>query len=271
MGGALITADASTGTRARASSQIWKEGVDVPVLSVVIPTFNEIDRIEQTLRSASEYLQQFGAPYEIIVIDNDSSDGTAGLVRDLIDRGVSSTRLVVERCRGKGAAVKHGILQSRGQFVVFMDADNSTPLSEFARFWPLLTSEVDVVIGSRYLDSSLVTVPQTFIRVMLSRVGNAVIRLLLIPQVRDTQLGFKGFRGEVARDLFGRLVTERWAFDVELLVMARYSGYRIRELGVLWREQGGSHIKWTAYLTSLADVVRIRWRAWRGVYARSQP
>src|SRR5712691_2926711 len=100
-----------------------------PVLSVVIPTFNEVQRIEQTLRSGDEYLRGLGIPYEVIVVDNDSTDGTAALVAGLVDRVLFSTRLVVQRSRGKGAAIKAGVLQSRGDFVVFMDADNATPVS----------------------------------------------------------------------------------------------------------------------------------------------
>jgi len=163
--------------------------------------------------------------------------------------------------------VKRGVLQSRGDFVVFLDADNATPLSEMERFWPFLRSGFDVVVGSRYLDPTLVAVRQPWSRIVLSRIGNAIIRLLLVPGIHDTQLGFKAFKGGVARDIFSRVVTERWAFDVELLLIARRRGYRIREVGVMWREQGGSHLRWTAYLTALLDVLKVRWRAWRGLYA----
>ena len=239
-----------------------------PVLSVVIPTFNEIDRIEQTLRSGDEYLRGLGIPYEVIVVDNASTDGTADLVASLIDRAVSSTSLIVERCRGKGAAIKRGVLQSRGDFVVFLDADNATPVSELERVWPLWKCGCQVVIGSRYVSPRLVAAPQTRTRVALSRIGNTVIQLLLLPGLRDTQLGFKGFTGHVARDLFARIATNGWAFDVELLVMARRAGYRIREVAVLWREPGGSHLRTSAYLTTLVDVLKIRWRAWRGRYDR---
>jgi dolichyl-phosphate beta-glucosyltransferase len=237
-----------------------------PVLSVVIPTFNEAHRIEQTLRSGDEYLRGLGIPYEVIVVDNASTDGTAELVASLIDRSISSTRLVVERCRGKGAAIKRGVLQSRGEFVVFLDADNATPVSELERVWPLWKRGCQVVIGSRYVDPRLVAIPQAPIRVALSRIGNAVIQLLLLPGLRDTQLGFKGFTGDVARDLFARIATDGWAFDVELLVMARRAGHQIREVAVLWREPGGSHLPSSAYLTTLVDVFKIRWRAWRGDY-----
>jgi len=237
-----------------------------PVLSVVIPTFNEARRIEQTLRSGDEYLRGLGIPYEVIVVDNDSTDGTAALVTDLIDRVLSSTRLVVQGSRGKGSAIKAGVLQSRGDFVLFLDADNATPVSELERFWPLWKDGVQVVIGSRYVPPVLVAAPQTPIRIALSRIGNAVIRLLLLPGVHDTQLGFKGFTGEVARDLFERITTGGWAFDVELLVMARRAGYTIREVAVLWREPGGSHLRSSDYLTTLVDVLKIRWRAWRGHY-----
>ena len=238
-----------------------------PELSVVIPTFNEVGRIEQTLRSADAYLRAAGIAAEIVIIDNASSDGTPDLVRRLFAGMAASTSLVVEPCRGKGAAVKRGVLQSRGDFVVFLDADNATPLSEMERFWPFLRSGFDVVVGSRYLDPTLVAVRQPRSRIVLSRIGNAIIRLLLVPGIHDTQLGFKAFKGGVARDNFSRVVTERWAFDVELLLIARRRGYRIREVGVMWREQGGSHLRWTAYLTALLDVLKVRWRAWRGLYA----
>jgi dolichyl-phosphate beta-glucosyltransferase len=239
-----------------------------PTLSVVIPTFNEARRIEQTLRSGDDYLRGLGIPYEVIVVDNASTDGSAALVADLIDRVLSSTRLVVQRSRGKGSAIKAGVLQSRGDYVVFMDADNATPVSELERVWPLWKSGCHVVIGSRYVSPILVAAPQTPIRIALSRIGNAVIQLLLLPGLRDTQLGFKGFTGEVARDLFGRITTGGWAFDVELLVMARRAGYRICEVSVLWREPGGSHLRSSAYFTTLVDVLKIRWRAWRGDYDR---
>jgi len=238
-----------------------------PLLSVVIPTFNEVARIEQTLRSADDYLRASGIAAEIIIIDNASSDGTAELVRRLFDGMTGDTALVSEPCRGKGAAVKRGVLQSRGDFVVFLDADNATPLSEMERFWPFLRSGVDVVVGSRYVDPALVAVRQPRSRIVLSRIGNTIIRWLLVSGIHDTQLGFKAFKGDVARDIFSRVVTERWAFDVELLLIARLRGCEIREVGVIWREQGGSHLRWTAYVTALLDVLKVRWRAWRGLYA----
>jgi dolichyl-phosphate beta-glucosyltransferase len=241
-------------------------GPAVPVLSVVIPTFNEVDRIEQTLVRADEYLRTLGIPYEIIVVDNNSTDGTDALVAGLIERTISSTTLVIEACRGKGAAVKHGVLQSRGDYVVFADADNATPVSELERFWPLWKCGAQVIIGSRYVLPQRVETPQSASRIALSRIGNALIQLLLLPGLRDTQLGFKGFTGRAARELFGRLATEGWAFDIELLVMARRLGYDIREVAVVWREPGGSHLRFSAYLTTLVDVLKIRWRAWRGDY-----
>src|SRR5262249_48134122 len=153
-------------------------------------------------------------------------------------------------------AIKHGVLQSRGDYVVFLDADNATPVSELERVWPLWRSGCQVVIGSRYVPPTLGAAPQTAARVAPSRTGNLVIQLLLLPGVRDTQLGFKGFTGVEARDLFTRMTTDGWAFDVELLVMARRAGYRIREVSVSWREPGGSHLRSSAYLTTLVDVLK---------------
>jgi dolichyl-phosphate beta-glucosyltransferase len=237
-----------------------------PLLSIVIPTFNEAGRIEETLLQAYAYLQQAGITHELIVVDNSSTDGTAELVARIAGRTVPSIRLFLESCRGKGAAVKHGVLQSHGKFVVFMDADNATPASEIERFWAHWRRGCGVVIGSRYLKESLVNVPQRTDRIVLSRVGNAIIRLLLLPGVYDTQIGFKGFTGELARELFRRLKTEGWAFDVELLVMARRAGHRICEVPVRWSEPGGSHLPVTAYFSCLIDVLRVTRRAWSGHY-----
>jgi hypothetical protein len=142
-------------------------------------------------------------------------------------------------------------------------------VSELERVWPLWKSGFQVVIGSRYVPPILVAAPQTPVRIALSRIGNAVIQLLLLPGLHDTQLGFKAFTGEVARDLFGRITTGGWAFDVELLVMARRAGYKIREVAVLWREPGGSHLRSSDYLTTLVDVLKIRFRTWRGDYDRN--
>jgi dolichyl-phosphate beta-glucosyltransferase len=238
----------------------------VPRLSLVIPTYNEGGRIERTLLRTLAYLKAMAFPFEVIVVDNRSLDGTAATVGRIANEERGAVRLVVEDLPGKGSAVRCGVLRCRGEFVVFMDADCATPISEIERFWPAWDAGADVVVGSRYVASSVVVRPQPWLRRLLSRIGNAIVRAVAVRGIFDTQAGFKGFRGDVARDLFGRLRTTGWAFDVELLAIARQAGYQVVEVGVEWREPGGSHLPARAYLTALMEVLRIRWWIWRGAY-----
>jgi len=239
----------------------------VPHLSVVIPTFNEALRIERTLREVDGYLRRAGYAYELLVVDNGSRDGTAELVERLAE-SFDSLRLISERGAGKGSAVRAGVRQSLGEFVLFMDADHATPISEIERFWPLWGGAADVLIGSRWLETSIIGVPQPRRRRILSRIGNRIVRALLVPGVADTQTGFKGFRGAVGRELFADLRALGWAFDVELLVLARLRGYRIVEVGVRWSDQAGTHLSAGAYAGALLEVLQIRWRLWRHAYRR---
>lgn len=239
-------------------------------LSVVIPAFNEEKRISQTLEQTDKYLRKQKYSYEIVVVDNGSNDNTCDLVKQYQERGVENlVRLCLSKSIGaKGSAVKLGILEhARGDYVMFMDADNATPVAEIAKLWPyLLSGEYEIVIGSRYLSSSSVTVKQPFYRVVLSRASNMLIQLVTVPGIKDTQLGFKLFTKKAAREIFSLVSIPGWGFDMEVLTIARLHGYKVKEVGVIWRERGGSHVPLTAYLQSLLDLLKIKFNALMGKY-----
>lgn len=241
-----------------------------PKLSVVIPAFNEGKRIAGTLEATDSYLKKRDYAYEIIVVDNGSNDNTCDIVKEYQEHGVRNVvRLCLSESVGaKGSAVKLGIMDhAQGEYIMFMDADNATPVSEIEKFWPCLESEgYQVVIGSRYVRQSNVTRKQPLYRVVLSRLSNLLIQLLAVPGIHDTQLGFKIFTRQAAKDVFSRVTIPGWGFDMEVLTVARILGYRTKEVGVLWHEQGGSHVPLTAYLQSLLDLFKIKLNALTGKY-----
>ncbi len=236
-------------------------------LSVVVPAYNEEKRIEQTLKSIDGYLEKQPYGYEIIVVDNGSNDRTYDVVKRLAGTTVENLKVEIQHLNGKGGAVQHGIVEhAQGEYIMFMDADNATPVSEIEQFWPYFGQGYSVVIGSRYLAESNVTHRQPLYRIILSRLSNVLIQLLAVPGIRDTQLGFKVFTRQAAKDIFSKITIFRWGFDMEVLTIARAHGYKIKEVPVLWREQGGSHVPLKAYLESLLDLFKIKLNAITGRY-----
>lgn len=235
-------------------------------LSVIIPAYNEEKRIIDTLKSIGGYLSKQDYKYEIVVIDNGSNDNTRDVVKKLAAT-VKHLKVDLAHERGKGGAVAHGVMKhADGDYIMFMDADNATPVSEIEKFWPYLAEGYSVAIGSRYLASSHVTHKQPFWRIALSRMANLLIQALVVWGIHDTQLGFKVFTKEAAKNIFSRITVFGWGFDMEVLTIARLHGYRIREIPVLWREQGGSHVPLSAYLQSLRDLLKIKLNVIQGRY-----
>lgn len=243
-----------------------------PKLSVVIPAFNEEKRIRETLESVDAYLRKQKYSYEIIVVDNGSNDNTCDVVKEYQKTKVKNlVRLCLSESIGaKGSAVKLGILNyAKGDFIVFMDADDATPISEIDKLWPYFkNNDYQVVIGSRYLTTANVTAKQPLYRIILSRLSNLLIQLLAVPGIKDTQLGFKAFTNKAAKDIFAIVSIPGWGFDMEVLTIARKRGYKIKEVGVLWRERGGSHVPLGAYIESLIDLLKIKFRSLTGKYTK---
>ena len=227
-------------------------------LSVVIPAFNEASRLAPSLRQALEYLAQRGVSYELLVVDDGSRDATAEVAEGFAGEGVRVIRL--ERNRGKGGAVKTGMLESRGERVLLSDADFSTPIQEMEKLERWLT-EAPVVVGSRAVAGSQIDRRQPFYRELMGKTFNRIIHLLGVRGVRDTQCGFKLLRGDVARRLAAELTIDGFAYDVELVWLARRAGYRVEEVGVVWANSPDSRVDpIRSSLSMLRDVILMRLR-----------
>jgi len=238
-------------------------------LSVVIPAFNEEQRLPRTLDSVESYQAARDYASEIVVVDDGSRDGTAHLVRERT--AAVPLRLISHpdgANHGKGATVRLGFAAGRGQFRLFMDADNSTTIDQIERFWPHFDTGYDVVVGSRGAPGAEVVVRQRLIRDLGGKLGNRIIQILAARGIRDTQAGFKMFRGSCIDDLLPLLRIDRWGFDVELIVAARCRGYKVREVPIRWENAPGSKVPAGAYLQVLAEVWRVRQLRRAGVYDR---
>jgi glycosyltransferase involved in cell wall biosynthesis len=238
-----------------------------PFLSLVIPAHNEERRLPETLRQVREFAAAQTRPLEVLLVDNASRDQTAALARAAAAE-MPYLRLLSEPVRGKGAAVRTGALAAAGDYVFFADADLSMPLEEVARFLPPLLQGAEVAIASREA-AGAVRYDEPILRHLMGRAFNLLVRATTLPGIHDTQCGFKCFTHQAAQDLFRAQRLLDWAFDVELLVLARRRGYRIVEVPIHWRYQSNSRVNplrdsWRM----LGGLWRVRWNAWRGRYGR---
>jgi dolichyl-phosphate beta-glucosyltransferase len=209
--------------------------MSAPALSIVIPAYNEAARIGSTLGATRAFLdaRQLGEA-EIIVVDDGSTDSTCNVVEEHARRDPRVRLIRLERNRGKGAAVRRGVLDSRGMRVLFMDADLATPLGELAKLERAVDDGADIAIGSRGLRESNITTRQHPVRESMGRTFNLMVQALAVPGIKDTQCGFKLFKGDVGRRLFGEATVDGFAFDVEILLLAR-GRYKVTEVPVVWR------------------------------------
>lgn len=221
-----------------------------PAISVVIPAYREELRLPATLERVVGYLEARGCAFEVLVVDDGSPDRTADVARAYEARGV--TLLRQPENRGKGAAVKRGVLASRGSLVLISDADLSTPIEDLERLEREI-GEAPVVLGSRALASSEITCHQPFYREAMGKTFNWILRRLGLVRFRDTQCGFKLLAGEEARRLFAELTVERFAYDVELVLLAQAHGLAVREVGVRWADSAASRVN------PLVDSARMLW------------
>jgi dolichyl-phosphate beta-glucosyltransferase len=230
-----------------------------PYLSVVVPAFNEVDSIERTVRSIGSHLQSTGRTYEIIVAA-DGNDGTRELVGAMAQADPRISVIGSAERGGKGRGVRDGIFRATGQYVGFCDADYKTPIEEVDKLLPFLEEGYEVAIGSRRVGDSRVEVPQALYRRMGSRAFGIVRNVLVgLGDVRDTQCGFKFFQRGAARAIFGRQRIDGYMFDVEILYLARMLGYRIREVGVRWQDDGDSRSNLaTGTWKHARDLLKIR-------------
>jgi glycosyltransferase involved in cell wall biosynthesis len=242
-------------------------------LSIIIPAYNEADRLGKTLRTIVEYLRANWPDAELILVDDGSSDNTAALARQTFeDSGSLRTSVISYKSNlGKGRAVRLGLLAARENVALFSDADLSTPITEAPKLVePILNGECDVTFGSRALDRRLIGVHQPWRREQGGRVFNLAVRLATGLPFWDTQCGFKAFRMNVCRPLVEAATVDRFGFDVELLYMAYRAGLRLREIPVRWDHNEGSKVSvFSDSFRMLNEVGLIRQQARRGIYDKA--
>lgn len=236
-------------------------------LSIVIPVYNEEYRIKDTLYDILGYLKKnnLEKESEIILVNDGSVDNSVELIYQ-IQQDIPQIKLIDNKVnQGKGAVVRQGILESIGDWILFMDADNSTNIKELDKFLQY-QDDYDVIIGSRDLPESQVVISQNLIKRILGDLGNLWIQLLLIGGIRDTQCGFKLFRKEVASQVFRILSMKRWSFDIEVLALAKHYKYKIKEVAIEWKNDERSNVKWNDYIQVLIDTLIIKIRLLKGFY-----
>lgn len=235
-------------------------------LSVVIPAYNEERRLPATLKSVISYLQKQSYRWEIAVVDDGSKDRTADIVRETTIVTPQARLLQYGKNHGKGYAVRYGMTHVKGQYRVFMDADNSTTIDHVEAFIPFFHMGYDVVIGSRDVKGAYVAVHQAKWKEMLGDLGNLWIRFWAVSGIYDTQAGFKMFTGKASDAIFPYLTIDRWGFDVEALAVAKLRGLKVVERPIRWVNDPDSKVSTKAYIDVLKEVVQVRLNMWKGTY-----
>ncbi len=237
-----------------------------PYLSIIIPAYNEAERIAETLLDMDKRLAAVPYSYEIMVVNDGSTDKTAEVVEGM-KKLVRNLKLVtIAENGGKGGTVRRGMLLAGGQVRLFTDADNSTSIDHFDKMLPFFKEGYDIVIGSRAVKGARLDPAEPIYKQIPGKLGNLFIQALLLPGVWDTQCGFKAFTAESAQKIFEFSRIKGWGFDVEILSLAKKMGYRMKEIPVHWVNDTRSHVNAMAYLKVLLETCTIRWWLWRGSY-----
>jgi dolichyl-phosphate beta-glucosyltransferase len=235
-------------------------------VSVIVPAYNEQRRISKTLEAINDYFLNTPLRRQIIVVDDGSDDSTSHTVEKLKKHVGDLSVITYHPNRGKGYAIKQGLEESHGEYILFIDADNSTPIEEFEKFYPLLKNN-QVVIGSRYISGSTIVIKQPKYRVFIGRLGNKLIQLFLLDGVTDTQCGFKAFQHEAAKQLFSRMKVNRFGFDIEILSIARLLNFTVKEMPVNWYNSPESRLRPIKdALRTFGELIYIKLNLWGGRY-----
>jgi len=237
-------------------------------ISIIIPAWNEQVRLPDTLRRVEQYLEDNAWEFhEIVVVDDGSTDDTVAAAQEFASRNPNIRVLRNPGNRGKGYSVRHGMLEAKGEWRLFSDADLSTPIEELEKLWQVVAQGKDeIAIGSRALDRSLIGVHQPGYRETMGRFFNGVMRMATGLPISDTQCGFKLFRADVAKELFSRQLLERFGFDAEILYIAFKRGYSIAEIPVRWNHVEGSKVGMLNGLHAFGELAEIRMNSLRGKY-----
>lgn len=230
-------------------------------LSIIIPSYNEEKRLRKTIEKTSEFLYKRYPRHEIIIVDDGSKDNTRKVAHTLLKRYRHITVLSHDKNHGKGYAVQQGMLRGLGDVLFFMDADSSTSIEEIEKCIPYLEKGFDIVIGSRNMRGSDIEIKQPLYRRLLGRYANYLIRLILLPGIKDSQCGFKGFTKKAAKTLFSLQRAEGWGFDFEILALARKLHFRVKEVPVRWLDSHGSRVRpIRGALRTLGELIKVKYR-----------
>ncbi len=232
---------------------------DKPELSIVIPAYNEAKRIGPTLEALTAHMTACGLDYEILVVSDGSTDSTDRVVQSYAQNNSRIKLISYQPNRGKGCAVRTGMLEARAEDVLLSDADLATPIDELEKLQEMAANGCAVVVGSRALKTSTIIGWRPWYRELSGKVFNTIVRLLAVPTVRDTQCGFKLFKDGSARRIFSIARLDGFGFDVEALYLARKLGYSIGETGVRWNNSPTTKVSVLKHtLPMLLEVVRVR-------------
>ncbi|MCM8815022.1 MAG: glycosyltransferase family 2 protein [Candidatus Omnitrophica bacterium] len=228
-------------------------------LSVIIPAFNEEKAIQNTLATVCNFFKEKGLSFEVVVVDDGSSDATALRVREMMKDNSFVKLVSYPKNAGKGEAIRQGVMVSKGDLILFSDADLSTPISEMEKFLPFIQQGYDIVIGSRRIKNSLITRKQPFHRRISGKVFQLLVKYVLRLPYEDTQCGFKMFKGSAAKKLFSTLAHKGFIFDVEIVYKAHLAGLKIKEIGVIWANDPSTTVRFLKdSLKCFIDLIKIR-------------
>jgi len=239
-------------------------------LSVIIPAYNEEKKLPKTLEEIDKYLRRQSYDSEILVVNDGSKDKTAEIVRGLFPV-IKNLRLIDNKInQGKGAVVRQGMLEAKGDYRIFTDADNSTSIDHIEKMWPEFKNGFEVVIGSRDprdAKGACQAFPQSWLRRRLGDIYNILVQLICgLWGIWDTQCGFKGFTKKAAEDVFPKCKINRFSFDPEFLVIAKKLGYKIKIIPIYWINAPDSTVKFKSMVKMGFDLLKIRWNLLKGIY-----
>lgn len=241
-----------------------------PLLSIIIPAYNEENRLPLSLGKIIAFLETRTYEYEILIVENGSDDHTLAIAQDF-ERRYAFIRALSESRAGKGLAVKRGMLEAQGEYRFIADADLSMPIEEVSLFLPPDVQEYDIAIASREAPGA-VRIGEPVHRHWIGRMFNLLVRIITLPGIQDTQCGFKCFRAQIARELFQEQTLEGWTFDVEILYIAKKRGYKIIELPIHWYFNPGSRVHILRDSVAMfLDLIRIRLNDSSGLYDNNSP
>jgi dolichyl-phosphate beta-glucosyltransferase len=234
-------------------------------LSVIIPCLNEEKRLPNTLEAVTAYLNKQSYTSEIIVVDNGSTDRTRDIVKEWQSKD-SKIKLLTDKKHGKGWAVRHGMLTAKGEYRLFTDADNSTDISQVEKLLPYAEGSFPVVVSSRKIKGAQINKSQPLLRAILGNIFRYIVAFIVPTGVIDTQNGFKLFTKKAAESIFSLQKIHYWAFDIEILAIARELGFRIKEVPIVWVDDEQSHVTLKGMVRMLYEVMSIRKNLFHNCY-----